>query len=87
VCRILPFWGHKWARCKNIECVGCFLCDGGLALCETCGGLEASLPTHCPGRVMTENEADAVFSGLLDYRQPIGWVWRPSIHHEEGYAK
>lgn len=47
---------------------GCMFCDGGLTACGTCGGLEGGMPTQCPGRAMTGDEADAVYAGALDFR-------------------
>lgn len=57
---------HKLSRCDG-ECDGCFVCMAGLALCETCGGAEASLPTHCPQQKMSVELADAVQDGELDF--------------------
>lgn len=42
--------------------------EDGLAHCKVCGGGEGSLPTVCPGRVMTADEADAVYAGTIDFR-------------------
>lgn len=64
---------HDLYKCK---CKGerpCMFCDGGLASCTVCGGGEASLPTDCPGRKMTREEADAVMDGGLDF---VGGKWR-----------
>lgn len=38
-----------------------------LALCRVCGGTEATLPTECPGRRLTEEEAGGISSGKLDF--------------------
>jgi len=51
--------GHKLIQCGK-DCTGCMYCDGGLAHCEICGGAEASLPIHCPGRKMSQAEEDAI---------------------------
>lgn len=50
----------------------CVYCDGGLYLCDTCGGAEGSLPSECPERAMTNTEQDAVYSGTLDF---VGGEW------------
>lgn len=56
--------GHIFHRdCGD---VGCIVCNGGLLMCETCGGAEAALPTECPGRKMSAEEMDLVQSGV-DY--------------------
>jgi hypothetical protein len=44
------------------------ICDGGLALCEVCGGLEGGLPTECPGEQMSMDTQDKVHAGELDFR-------------------
>jgi hypothetical protein len=53
--------------------------EDGLAVCLTCGGAEASLPTDCPGRRMTAEEQDDVQAGVRDYRgggwDGPGWYW------------
>lgn len=53
---------------------GCQFCDGGLFACTICNGFEGSVPTDCPGVPMTEEQADAVYDGKLDYREFRGWV-------------
>lgn len=37
-----------------------------LALCRVCNGAEESLPTHCPGVLMIEDQAQGVVDGVLD---------------------
>lgn len=54
------------------------LCDGGLAVCTTCGGGEGSLPTDCPGERMQACVEVDVYRGTLDYRRRHGWEERPS---------
>ena len=55
------------------------VCDGGLALCAVCGGLEGGLPTECPGIWMSLVEQEYVHLGLLDF---VGgkWVWALSVN-------
>lgn len=64
--------------CNRESGRACMICDGGLAMCEVCGGAEASLPTHCPGEPMHPEVADEVQSGHLDYDVREGWVQRQS---------
>lgn len=59
---------HEWVTHENCETPYCFICEGGLALCKHCGGLEGALPTECPGVSMTQAQIDAVYAGKLDYR-------------------
>lgn len=42
-------------------------CNGGLSACVTCGGGEASLPTHCPGVRMGTLKESMVQAGNADY--------------------
>jgi hypothetical protein len=65
---ILRFPGHHWAHCTTKDCPGCFLCEGSLSWCTTCGGTEASLPRECPGEKMTEATEYLVMAGTIDYR-------------------
>lgn len=75
--------GHTDVTC-NCHQTGCQFCDGGLWACETCGGLEGSMPTKCPGQQMTAQQSDAVYRGLIDYRDN-GWVAGvPSRHCPTG---
>lgn len=70
---IIVFPRHKLSRCRRRECEGCGICRGGLALCVTCGGAEASLPRDCPGRRMSLVEQAMVQDGVLDYARGRGW--------------
>lgn len=63
---------HTLYKCPP-ECDGCIFCNGGLESCIVCKGGEGSLPTVCPGRPMTDREADEVYAGTLDF---IGGMWR-----------
>lgn len=67
---------HRW-ECKSDNWGRqCMVCEGNLTLCLTCGGAESSLPTDCPGRMMTDEEADLVADGVHDYDRVRGWVPR-----------
>lgn len=70
---IIRFPAHKLHHCEP-GCTGCMFCDGGLALCVTCGGAEGSLPTDCPGEPMPELICEEVYGGAVDYRRGRGWV-------------
>ena len=61
---------HVRASCKD-DCGECNLCN--LFMCSVCCGAEGSLPTHCPGARMTEQQEAQVYAGELDYREPYGW--------------
>lgn len=62
---VLRFPRHKWHRCGSLDC---FICNGGLACCVTCGGGESSLPTDCPGERMSYEVQNAVTAGDLDFK-------------------
>ncbi len=46
----------------------CLFCIGTPGFCIVCKGSEGEIPTECPGRPMTRDQADAVRTGELDYR-------------------
>ena len=72
------FVKHAPGQCDYNSCP---ICDGGLALCSLCGGGEGSLPTDCPGAMMTWEQSMAVYAGDLDYRAGewrVGQDWRGS---------
>lgn len=56
------------------DSLGCMFCDGGLFSCTVCGGFEGSLPTDCPGVLMTQVQNDLVYEGKIDFRAGRGWV-------------
>jgi hypothetical protein len=58
---------HKLLRHENCADECCGICEGGLALCTVCGGAEASMPTDCPGRLLTDEEVQGILDGHLDY--------------------
>lgn len=58
---------HRLHRCMD-DCEGCFVCEGGLSSCETCGGAEASLPTHCPQVAMDSMQQLLVQQGSADFK-------------------
>ncbi len=82
---IIPFPRHLYAHCTREECYGCHLCAGGLAVCQTCGGAEGSLPTDCPREWMGAEREEAVYAGLLDYRRREGWITLPSPNSPAAY--
>lgn len=53
---------HIWHKCKK-PCDGCMFCDGGLGLCEVCGGFEGQLLTTCPGYKLNNEALDACYHG------------------------
>ena len=71
---------HEYVEHENCYKVVCMICDGGLALCSKCGGLEGSLTTDCPGGILSETTINKVYEGEFDFRAGIGWVQKPSIH-------
>ena len=68
---LIHFPRHKLHKC-DATCEGCPVCEGGLAMCDTCGGAEGSMPTDCPQRPMTLEEWEAVYRDEIDFRVRLG---------------
>lgn len=48
--------------------------EDGLKHCKVCNGAEGTLPTDCPGRPLTESEADRIYlAGNLDFQEGT-WI-------------
>lgn len=77
-----PSDGHLPFVCDGCD-RGCMFCDGGLFGCRVCSSFEGATTSQCPGRRMSVEEADAVYAGLLDYRDG-SWVDAPSPHSPNG---
>ena len=82
---IIPLAKHHWDHCKRVDCPGCMLCHGGLALCTVCRGLEGSLPTDCPGEQMGDEVAKAVYAGERDFVRGRGWIEGASPNSPAAY--
>lgn len=73
---VIAFRAHKLVR-RDVQCsckwlrqdrpFYCVLCSTSADLCVECGGLNESLPTHCPGVMMTELQCDCVAAGAADF--------------------
>lgn len=75
---VLRWYGHKWYRCPD-HCSGCFICNGGLGVCDTCGGAESCLPTDCPGYTIPSDLYEAISSKRIDFNAKRGgWICLPS---------
>lgn len=63
---------HTYYKCPGDkpECEEgrCNYCQGGLSYCTTCGGAEITLATECPGKTLTDAQADCLINGRADYR-------------------
>lgn len=69
-------------KCRNEG--HCNVCDGGLAICTTCGGVEGSLAKECPGFRCEGSHGDAIYEGYIDFEGGV-WVLGPSIHSPAYY--
>jgi len=49
----LEYRPHVYEKHTKCEKQNCWICDGGLALCTVCGGLEGALLETCPGVRLT----------------------------------
>lgn len=78
---VIAFPRHKKARCRPdaFDCDGCYLCNGDLFACETCGGAEASLPTECPGTMMDSIMCDMVQRSRVDYKRGR-WIFCDEVN-------
>lgn len=65
------FLHGPWCHTNDEESDRCQACV--LSLCLVCGGAEATLPSECPGRDLTNEEEDAIEAQRLDYE---GGQWR-----------
>lgn len=45
----------------------CRICDGGLSVCNVCGGAEAELTAECVGRKLTSDESRDVVIGFKNF--------------------
>jgi len=66
--------------------------EDDLRHCAQCGGAEASMPTMCPGRMMTELEQHDVQHGTLDFSRgpgikPQWWVTKDRMDEELAYHR
>lgn len=60
---------------KTCDCgtVGCMICDGGLAVCQSCHCIEGAWTSECPGSPITADRLDEVYAGKIDF---IGGKWK-----------
>lgn len=77
---------HIFVVHKDCQIDYCMICEGGLALCEICGGLEGGLPSECPGEPMSTETQEKVYAGELDF---VGeeWVTKASPNSPAYYRK
>ncbi len=79
---------HTLVKHENCHLTSCMICDGGLGLCQYCGGFEGSLATKCPGFDIGEEIADMIYKGVVDFTEE-GWVFnfgkiRENVKEKEG---
>lgn len=63
---------HVYFACTCYR-TACMFCDGGLSACTVCDAFEGAWPDECPGERMTREQSDAVYAGMLNYRDG---AWR-----------
>lgn len=59
---------HLWHARKDCTRENCPVCDGGLALCKICGGLEGALLDSCPGVMLRQAQHDWNYKKFLTFR-------------------
>ena len=73
---------HVWYVCPRGDLCGpyCQYCEGGLALCVMCGGLEGSLLPWCPGERISLRDDERNYRMYQRSAGPfcfLGWRQRP----------
>ena len=56
--------GHVAEKCEP-ECLGCHLCN--LFVCKFCKAGEGTLPQHCPGEPISEDDQQLIYTNTLDF--------------------
>ncbi len=64
---IMKFPKHKRLKCRCEPGDSCAVCEWGANICNTCGGAEGMMPTHCPQERMTAWQCDQVQAGTINY--------------------
>lgn len=63
---------HVFEKHENCQRAHCEICDGGLARCTVCGGMEGSLLPECPGRWLSVKEDEENYKKFLAGEPPFG---------------
>lgn len=77
---------HQYRKPNECTCghrPGCFICDGGLAVCKLCKNYEGGLTTECPG-VPAFDASDEIYRGHKDFINGR-WVHGISIYSPAYY--
>lgn len=56
---------HAYERHTKCKIDHCMICDGGLAVCTRCGGLEGALLDNCPGVKLTAEQHEWNYQKFL----------------------
>ena len=75
---------HTYEKHERCDVLHCVVCDGGLSICTTCGLVEGSLTSECPGVQSYSEKADDVYAGKIDFKSGR-WVNEPSDHSPAGW--
>ena len=73
--------GHTWEVHEGCDQPYCSICDGGLSVCTSCGCVEGSLATECPGVQCYAEMGELIYQGRVDFRGG-GWVRRNPVTGE-----
>lgn len=64
---------HKFVTHQNCEIQNCMICDGGLAVCEVCGGAENTLTKECHSFTVTIEDFDELSDEEKESASNGGW--------------
>jgi hypothetical protein len=68
---------HRYIEHVNCEREFCYICQGGLSICATCGLAEGALTDDCPGVRIPEYAERASYEGRLNFRDGA-WCDEPN---------
>lgn len=65
--RELVYLPHVWEVHEHCQREFCAICEGGLAVCTVCGGMEGALLDGCPGVRLTMAQHDWNYKKFLTF--------------------
>lgn len=62
---------HVYEKHENCTRDYCNVCEGGLAICTVCGGMEGSLLPECPGKWLDMDEHEKNYEHYCNKTGPF----------------